>query len=375
MKINLKPVVKIWILIFAATFTITSCTKDEDPVLPPSIEMSHEDSEITIAFEEELTLTATATSTTHFNQEWKVDDETVSTEASYTFESSEAGEYTISYHAYNEAGEFTKEYKVTVSARTRPITDESNAYVTTLFEYKPAPGQFINKAPGNHESAEGILGGKGMVTLGSWGGYIVLGFDHTVVNDDGEDIMIYGNAMANFAEPGVIYVMQDENGNGEPDDIWYELAGSEFGKEGVIRNYSVTYTRPEPATADIPWKDNQGNEGVVKTNTFHKQPYYPEWITENEYTLKGVLLPSGNIDMSNPSYITSNPFEFGYADNTQGGDKIDISNAVDAEGNKVDLTGIDFIKIQTGIQANMGWLGELSTEIVGIADLSLLSEN
>src|SRR5690606_5037921 len=187
--------------------------------------------------------------------------------------------------------------------------------------------------------------------------------------------MIYGNAMANFAEPGVVYVMQDENGNGEPDDIWYELAGSEFGKDGVIRDYSVTYTRPEPATADIPWKDNQGNEGVVETNTFHRQPYYPEWIAENEYTLTGVLLPSGNIDMSNPRYITSNPFEFGYADNMKGGDKNDIVNAVDAERNKINLPGIDFIKIQTGIQANMGWLGELSTEVLGVADLNLLSEN
>lgn len=375
MKINLKPLAKIWILFFATTFTVVSCTKDGDPILPPSIEMSHGDSELTVAFEEELILTATSTANTEYEEEWKVNGEQVSTESSYTFQSNQSGTYTVEYRAYNEAGEFTKEYTVIVDVKKRPITDHSNIYVTTLFEYKPAPGQFINKAPGNHESAEGILGGKGLVSLGAWGGYIVLGFDHTVVNNDGEDIMIYGNAMANFAEPGVVYVMQDENGNGEPDDIWYELAGSEFGKDGVIRDYSVTYTRPEPATADIPWKDNQGNEGVVETNTFHRQPYYPEWIAENEYTLTGVLLPSGNIDMSNPRYITSNPFEFGYADNMQGGDKIDISNAVDAEGNKINLTGIDFIKIQTGIQANMGWLGELSTEVLGVADLNLLSEN
>lgn len=257
-------------------------------------------------------------------------------------------------------------------APIRPITDESNQFVTQLFEFLPAPGQFINKAPGNLSSAKGILGAKGMVSLGAWGGSIVLGFDHTVINQEGADIIIYNNAMSNFAEPGVVYVMQDENGNGIPDDTWYELAGSDFGSEGYIREYSVTYTRPNPATADVPWKDNQGKSGVVATNIFHKQSYYPEWIEEDEYTITGSILSFKNIDMTNPNYITSAPFEFGYADNTQGGDRIDISNAVDKDGEKVSLKGIDFIKIQTGIQANMGWLGELSTEVLGVADLSLV---
>src|SRR5690606_19986026 len=162
------------------------------------------------------------------------------------------------------------------------------------------------------------------------------------------------------------------NGNGEPDDTWYELTGSDFGNDGYIRNYSITYTRPNPATADVPWKDNQGKSGVVATNAFHKQSYFPEWIEENEYTITGSVLSSANIDMTNPSHITSAPFAYGYADNTQGGDKIDISNAVDTDGKKVILIGIDFIKIQTGIQANMGWLGELSTEVLGVADLTLI---
>jgi hypothetical protein len=150
------------------------------------------------------------------------------------------------------------------------------------------------------------------------------------------------------------------------------LAGSDFRQEGYIRDYSVTYTRPDPVTADVPWTDNQGKSGVVATNAFHKQPYFPEWIEGNEYTITGSILSFKNIDMTNPSYITSAPFEYGYADNTPGGDRIDISNAVDKEGEKIILKGIDFIKIQTGIQANMGWLGELSTEVLGVADLSLV---
>lgn len=256
-----------------------------------------------------------------------------------------------------------------------PIQDVvATAYASALFGFLPAPGQFINKSPGNLESAHTVLNGNtGMVSLGAWGGSIVLGFDHTVENIGGEeDFVVYGNAMSNFAEPGVIWVMKDENGNGLPDDTWYEIAGSETGKEGYIRDYEVTYARPDPATGDVPWTDNKGNAGVVSTNTFHTQPYYPEWLGAT-YTVRGVLLPSSNIDMTVPTYITSAPFAYGYADNTSGGDKIDISWAIDKDGNHVALSGIDFVKIQTGIQANMGWLGELSTEVTGVADLQLLN--
>ncbi len=255
----------------------------------------------------------------------------------------------------------------------RPITPQSSKYVTTMFEYQPAPGQFINSDLGNNTGARSILKkSDGLVSLGAWGGYIVLGFDHTVMDrKDTADIMIYGNAISNGAEPGIVWVMQDDNGNGQPDDLWYELSGSEFNKAGYLRNYSVTYTRPDPATADIPWKDNQGNSGFVKTNTFHTQSYYPEWITAKEYTITGSLLPDSHIDDSNPSFIVSNSFPFGYADNTAGGNPVDIKNAIDKNNLPVKLKGIDFIKIQTGIQFNIGWLGEFSTEIMGVSDISM----
>lgn len=259
-------------------------------------------------------------------------------------------------------------------APVRPVTSNSNAYVTTLFQYQPAPGQLVNTNAGTTASAESILGKKGLISLGAWGGSIVLGFDHTVINEPGkDDIVLFGNANSFFAEPGVVWVMQDENGNGKPDDTWYEVAGSEYGKEGYIRDYAVTYTRPNPA-GDVSWTDNKGNTGVVKTNSAHIQPYYPAWITADSYTVSGTLLPKRNIDDSVPTFIKSLPFEYGYADNAPDGDKIDIDKAIDKDGKKVSLKGIDFIKIQTGIQYNMGWLGELSTEVQGVADISLYKE-
>lgn len=254
-----------------------------------------------------------------------------------------------------------------------PVVPESNQFVTSLFDYVPAPGQFINMSLGTMEAAKGILKKEGLVSLGAWGGYIVLGFDHTVINrKDAADIMIKGNAQSNFAEPGVVWVMKDDNKNGKPDDTWYEIAGSEFGKTGYIRDYEVTYTKPTPANGDVAWKDNKGNSGVVGINAFHTQSYYPDWISTSQYTLKGSLLPSTNVNLSNPGLIVSMPFASGYADNLTAGDAIDISNAIDKDGKTVVLTGIDFIKIQTGIQANLKAVGEISTEISSVSDLSLV---
>ena len=258
-------------------------------------------------------------------------------------------------------------------APIRPITAGSNAYVTQFFEFNPAPGQFLNTGLANDSAAKAVAGTtQGLVSLGAWGGYIVYGFDHTVLDTAGPDLMIYGNAFSQFAEPGVVWVMQDRNGNGKPDDTWYELAGSETGRPGYIRNYSVTYTRPDPTNGDVPWKDNKGNSGVIKTNMFHTQNYYPDNITSNTYTLTGTLLPSVNIDTTDPTYIISYSFLYGYGDNVGGGDPVDIATAIDSSGRPVTLKGIDYIKVQTGILFNMGWLGEQSTEFCGAADISLL---
>jgi hypothetical protein len=49
-----------------------------------------------------------------------------------------------------------------------------------------------------------------------------------------------------------------------------------------------------------------------------------------------------------------------------------ISNAIDTNGNKVDLKYIDFIKVQVGVNTKSGWQGELSTEVFGFFDYSMI---
>ena len=363
---NIKPI--IFAILLGAT-VLTACKKDDNKTLLPEVKMQISDTHLNGKVNEPIAFTAINVNNEVYSQEWKLDDQVQINTGTFNFTPLKAGSYKIDYTATNAAGVFTYSYVVNVGIPTVPITPNSKAYVSTMFEFLPAPGQNTNKTLGTIDAAKTLEGKQGMVSLGAWGGYIVLGFDHTVINEaNKEDIIIYGNPFSNFAEPGIVWVMRDENGNGKPDDTWYELKGSEFGNAGYVRDYEVTYTKPAVG-GSVSWKDNKGASGTVNISSASFQAY-PAWLTTNEYTLKGSILPTTGIKPG--GIVTSNPFAFGYADNTVNGDKIDIANAVDKDGKVISLGGIDFIKIQTGIQANLGVLGELSTEVVGVADLSLL---
>jgi len=269
-------------------------------------------------------------------------------------------------------------------------------YISRVIEYRPAPGQFINTAIGNAQAAQSLVGGvNGSVSLGNFGGYIIVGFDHTIENHPnnpyGVDFNVFGNAMPGSSEPGGVMVMKDSNANGLADDTWYTLAGSEYYKAQTIRNYTVGYRNSDEAIA---WYDNKGDTGTIIKNSFHSQPYYPlpndfPAIDNVQYSLTGVcIFPV--FESATPPIVTAT-LPFGYCDNRPviqgvshlipdnpytsaiegcGGDGMDIDWAVDSLGNSVKLDGIDFIKIYTATNEQVGWLGELSTEISGIADVA-----
>lgn len=357
-------------MLFTFLFTVfTACKKTIETEQSPVVQMKVAGTALNVKVYEEIAFMAVNAHNLTYEEEWKLDGEVKSKTSTFNFTPVMPGVYTIAYTATNTGGVFNYTYTVNVGVPTNPVTPGSNVYATTMFEFLPAPGQNTNRSLGTVEAARTLEGQQGFVSLGAWGGYIVMGFDHSVINEPGkEDLIIYGNAMANFAEPGIVWVMQDWNGNGKPDDTWYEVKGSEFGNSGYVREYEVTYTKPQNG-GSVAWRDNKGNTGTVQNSNASFQSY-PSWVTTDEYTLKGSLLPSTGIQLN--GMITSSPFTYGYADNQVGGDKIDIADAIDKEGKSVALSGIDFIKVQTGIQANMGFLGELSTELRGIADLSLV---
>lgn len=269
----------------------------------------------------------------------------------------------------------------------------SKAEWSKVFEYTPAPGQFINETKrGGFDGteltpelavayAEKRLTNNSYVSLGGFGGYIVVGFDHDVLNFSGYDFSVKGNSFDGSSEPGIVWVMKDENTNGLPDDTWYELAGSETGKAETIQNYAVTYHRPTAPKMAVQWSDNQGNHGEIDyLEAHHNQDYYyPAWIQEDSYTLTGTCLKARSYDDSGDGSHWINPhFDWGYADNFSPEDfttkdksnKFDISNAIDANGAKVELEHINFVKVQCAINFQCGWIGEVSTEVCGFKDLN-----
>jgi alpha-D-ribose 1-methylphosphonate 5-triphosphate synthase subunit PhnI len=138
-----------------------------------------------------------------------------------------------------------------------------------------------------------------------------------------------------------------------------------------IRDYEITYYRPEPENADVRWTDNQGNEGYVYRNTFHQQSsYYPLWEESDCLIFRGTRLKD-NAVQENGVWV-GYAYDWGYADNHPNStemSKFKIDWAVDAQGNKVALDQIDFVKIYTAVNQYCTQIGELSTEITGVENL------
>ncbi len=280
------------------------------------------------------------------------------------------------------------------------LTDKS-PWISEVLDFRPAPGQFINKVDDELAAAKENLVGDShqFVSLGTFGGNVSFKFDHPIVNREGNDLAIYGNSFEGNSEPGIVMVCQDLNGNGQPDadEPWYELAGSDYDLPETTHNYEITYYRPEAGqdTHIIPYKeiiDGQekvGTRDFTDIKPFHDQPMFPAMYTEGSVTFKGTLLKSKTYDQNEgtgseyPFYV-SPKFDWGYADNAgyeqergsvlAGADVFDLSNAVDAMGNKVTLIQVDFVKVYTATTEIAGWLGELSPEITKAADLSMLEQ-
>lgn len=338
--------------------------------------------------------------------EWYVDGELVSKSIDYIFLESKEGTYNLELKILDPNTPY--DFSFTVHVLHEEI--EYSAYISKVYEYCPAPGQFINEMPRYEEGdtyetilqkAEESISGTNdiMISLGGYGGYVTFGFDHTVINIPGEkDFRIWGNAFYELlnpdqrggsAEPGIVMVSYDTNCNGLPDDEWYELAGSEYYKAETRHNYTITYRRPDPDRIPeeddsgflddinyIPWSDSDGASGHMAKNTFHNQSYYPLWIKADNISFTGTRLAPNGIDLSGTGrYYVLYAYDWGYVDNHPNEydelNSFDISWAVDSEGNKVHLPGVDFVRVYTGLNQYCGWLGETSTELSRAQDLHI----
>lgn len=249
------------------------------------------------------------------------------------------------------------------------------AYISRVYEFVPGMGQFVNELPKYTDGDDAndmcrkceqaiAKNAGGLISLGGWGGYVTFGFDHSVENGDGYDIRILGNAFLmngnpsyGSSEPGIVMVSRDENGNGVPDDTWYELKGCMYDDAGTRHHVSKTYRRVDD----------------TDHNQFHNHPYYPQWIEADEMTFTGSVLPELTEQISG-QYV-QRILDWGYVDNKPNSDitgtSFDISWAIDAEGNTVSLPCADFFRVYTAVDEKNETTGELSTEVSGAIDLHI----
>lgn len=411
------------LLLLLLTLLLVHCSKKESSS-PEEGEAENSDLRISRATIEAITPDFSGSANATY--EWSVTNApsekyslTNTTLKEVLFAAADVGTYELSVVINDNGSTKTQKIKVYVGKEAK----EYKTYINKVFEFKPAPGQFINDLPPANEGetaaqilvrANTYLTKKNgdMISLGGFGGYIVFGFDHTILNVKGKrDFRVLGNAFWAAANPnpdanmrggsseaGVIMISYDKNKNGLPDDEWYEIEGAGHKMEKAIRNYEITYYRPDPNKTPVPgggtgsvgfpdmeyiyWKDNQGKDGYMAQNNAynHSLDYWPKWLKDQPtLTFKGTRLPDNVIDESGTgSYFVQYAFLYGYADNAPNTDDdsaIDIDWAIDKNGNKVKLPGVDFVKVYTGLNQQAGWLGETSTEVMGAIDLHLSGES
>lgn len=266
------------------------------------------------------------------------------------------------------------------------------------------------------------------ISLGFFGGYAVYKFDNPIANNPankyGADFIVYGNAFWNNSEPGCIQVSQDGTN-------WYDIAGSKHFDPNTTRNASITYTNPNPtedagisnpgtAGSLAPVNYTGSRSGTITTNTFHNHGWFPlnanyfvprngnataldkvDSLSFASRTLTNGVTNTLKLDGTMLGGVSTTKITdtigFGYCDahpnkelggtiaynpyqqfanqndyntktaGTSGGDPIDISWAVDSNGQPVNLGSIRYVRIYTGAAAMNGIFGEISTEVCGIA--------
>lgn len=398
----------LYLLLPALCYGITGCSDDDK-----------NDSEIGITLDESYSVVASKiltitpqVATADVSYQWiltknpvnAVKDSLLSTDASLAFIALQDGVYDITLKVIkgNESG--SKDFIVNVTGET----SQYSPYITAMYDFAPAPGTLANdcyKQDGyTKEDVMKIALGRidntsvgYLLDLGSFGGSVVVGFDHTVINIPGErDFKVYGvnESVPNFVTaPGLLFVAYDKNGNGKPDDDeWYEIKGSAHKDNIVDSNFSVTYHRPAKDKAPVqvgPFDPFQDRESVLTENSLGESFYLsllrnrkdlcPSWIDQDKFTFTGKRF-NINIKPQVAGQYTLWQYDildWGYA-NAKDPD-IDIDWAIDKDGNKVHLPGIDYIKVVNCVSSDdivrySSLQTTASTKFAGAADLHILEK-
>jgi hypothetical protein len=229
-------------------------------------------------------------------------------------------------------------------------------------------GQYIR----NFASGQFSEGGNGYGwSLGSAMGYELWAVEHQA------SYRISGNPMGNWSESGIVWVMEDRNNNHIPDEMWYEIAGSDethpVYAARITRRYSITYYKSADTGVTnsygqlirtVYWTDSRGRSGIIPGGWPSPWGVNGDWAT---YT--GTLLrDDGNIATGEYSGLENmggyvDTFGYGKWYDKDTWDRVFLSDAIRADGSPVSLSNVRFIKVQTAIHRYGGVFGDVSTEI------------
>lgn len=296
--------------------------------------------------------------------------------------------------------------------------------------HRPAPGQWVNHphfkdpdnalgAPNGSTSVPSIVS---LVSLGGFGGRIVLAFDHDVENNPanpmGLDAIVFGNGFwaennpqLHWAEFATIEIMPELNGNttagDDPNEKWYLIPGSHLFDSSSYWNttwYRSDFPLPEAPLVQYPaytnWPDSY-QTGAHELDPIFQfingkyvivNPNYDDGDPDNdnqegywgyaEYA-PTVLIGDRDADNSNEGFGDVNdmppelfytspddPMTVGITAGSGGGDAFDISWAVDADTwQPAGLSSFRYIRITTAVDRYFESMGEVSAEIDAVADV------
>ena len=205
---------------------------------------------------------------------------------------------------------------------------------------------------------------------------------------------IVGNGFETWQEPGIVWAQADENGNGLPDEMWYEAYGSDDAdntyNSSIRRRYAITYFKAGDAgppneygqiIRTICWVDSRGRAEIIPggwpSGSDIAPPslgYPPSKVPGDWVTYTGTLLRDGGGGKINPG-IYPHLWSEGYVDIYNSKDKqtciVNLGSLRRADGSPAGIPSIRFVKVQTAYFHYGDAFGERSTEIVSATGLTI----
>jgi hypothetical protein len=286
---------------------------------------------------------------------------------SFAFTPKDVGTYTVT--ASVTGRDFITGNSVTKSASTEVVcytgTLPKGNFVSPLKNF--SPGQFTERGTGYGWSLGAALGYE-VFAIAPSGGF-----------------MATGNAFGGWEEPGICWVQEDRNGNGIPDEMWYELTGDQddnpVTKPYITRRYAIKWLKFAGEAEQneygqiirsICWVDSRGRAGVMASGWPTDWGVSGDWVT---YT--GTIINAGQgSTLHTTDNVVFTQGLAGYVDCFNNGNQSYVfskDRAIRADGSPANLEYIRFVKVQTARFGYGGIVGENSTEIVtatGLGDQS-----